>query len=85
MRCRALDRRGQQCKGVGVGEYSFSINSELDSSLTVSWVLVPFCKKHVNAVGETETHTEMMARYRRERRAAIRRNNAEKERTNRSK
>lgn len=78
MRCRALDNTGRQCRGLAVGEYSYHGDSELD--LAVGWVLVPFCKKHVGAMNEEETHQQTTARYRRERIAATRRNNAEKER-----
>jgi hypothetical protein len=85
MRCRALSNKGKQCRNGAVGEYSFSGDSEMDSYQHVGWVLVPFCARHVKELDETGTHIQKMARFRKERSAAIRRSNAGKERQNRSK
>ena len=73
MRCRALDKKGKQCRGLAVGEYSFHGDSELDSYSVVGWVLVPFCNKHVGALGEKEMHRQTMARHRKERKSALKR------------
>lgn len=75
-RCRALDNKGRQCHGKGIGEYSFSGDSEMDSWQHIGWVLVPFCKKHIEQMDEKETHTQMMARFRKERLAEKLRKNA---------
>ena len=84
-RCGALSDEGKQCGRRASKQYSFGGNPELDSDSVVGWVLVPFCKYHADVLGEKEPHFEKMARYKRERSAAIRSNNAEKERKGSSK